>query len=75
MQPDVSPNGRRIAYWALPVTIEAPREFSGSDRNLWTIRLDGSDPVRVTDDAATDWSPTWSPDGRFLYSRAIVPAA
>lgn len=67
MQPDVSPNGHRIAYWALPVTIEAPREFSGSDRDLWTIRLDGSDPVRVTDDAATDWSPTWSPDGRFLY--------
>ena len=67
MQPDVSPNGHRIAYWALPATTDTPREFSGNDRDLWTIRLDGSDPVQVTDDAATDWSPTWSPDGRFLY--------
>jgi Tol biopolymer transport system component len=67
MHPDVSPNGHRIAYWALPATREAPREFTGSDRDLWTIRLDGTDPVRVTDDTATDWSPTWSPDGRFLY--------
>jgi Tol biopolymer transport system component len=67
MEPDVSPNGHRIAFWALPATSEAPREFTGSNRDLWTIRLDGRDPVRVTDDAATDWSPTWSPDGRFLY--------
>jgi Tol biopolymer transport system component len=67
MQPAVSPNGHRIAYWALPATTEAPRKFSGNDRDLWTTRLDGGDPVRVTDDAATDWSPTWSPDGRFLY--------
>ena len=67
MQPDVSPNGQRMAYWALPVTAKAPVEFSGSNRDLWTVRLDGTDPVRVTDDAATDWSPMWSPDGRFLY--------
>jgi Tol biopolymer transport system component len=67
MDPAVSPNGHRVAYWALPVTTQTPLAFSGNDRDLWTIRLDGSDPVAVTRDAPTDWSPIWSPDGRFLY--------
>jgi Tol biopolymer transport system component len=67
IQPAVSPNGHRIAYWALPVTTSTPLQFSGNNRDLWTMRLDGTDAVRVTDDAATDWSPVWSPDGRLLY--------
>jgi Tol biopolymer transport system component len=67
MQPAVSPHGLRIAYWALPVTNETPLTFSGNDRDLWTVRLDGTDPVRVTGDPATDWSAVWSDDGRYLY--------
>ena len=35
------------------------------------VAADGSDAgsggVSVTDDAALDWNPTWSPDGRYLY--------
>lgn len=27
----------------------------------------GGDPVAVTQDEATDWSPEWSPDGLWLY--------
>jgi Tol biopolymer transport system component len=67
MQPAVSPKAERVAYWSLPVTPTPPLEFSGNNRDLWTMRLDGTDPVRVTDDAATDWSPVWSHDGAFLY--------
>jgi Tol biopolymer transport system component len=63
MQPAWSPHGQRIAYWAL-------RGTSGQ-RDLWTVAADGSDGknggVGVTDDAPLDWSPTWSPDGRYLY--------
>jgi Tol biopolymer transport system component len=63
MQPSWSPNGRRIAFWGL-------RGESGQ-RDLWTIAADGSDADaegrEVTDDAALDWSPVWSPDGAFLY--------
>jgi len=66
MQPAVSPNGHRIAYWGLGVT-GAPLQISSGNRDLWTVRLDGSDPVRATDHEATDWSPIWAPDGRFLY--------
>ncbi|HEY6064705.1 MAG TPA: protein kinase, partial [Thermoanaerobaculia bacterium] len=62
MQPSWSPHGHRIAYWGL-------RGTSGQ-RDLWTVAADGSEVSRgvdVTNDTALDWSPTWSPDGQFLY--------
>jgi TolB protein len=59
MQPAWSPHGDRIAYWDTN---------SNGDRDIWTIAADGqSDPVAVTQDAWTDWSPAWSPDGKYLY--------
>jgi Tol biopolymer transport system component len=40
----------------------------GSDRggqsDLWTIRPDGSNQVRLTDDKIEDVFPSWSPDGK-----------
>jgi len=63
LQPAWSPHGRRIAYWGL-------RGNTGQ-RDIWTIAADGSEDARggtsVTEDAALDWSPVWSPDGRYLY--------
>jgi len=63
LQPSWSPRGARIAFWAL-------RKGSGQ-RDLWTIAANGSEAasegLAVTNDAALDWSPVWSPDGKFLY--------
>ena len=56
-QPAWSPSGARIAYWM----------SVGGQRDLETVSPAGRDRVKVTDDAALDWAPTWSPDGRFLY--------
>jgi eukaryotic-like serine/threonine-protein kinase len=59
VQPAWSPAGVRIAYWG---------KHKGGQRDIWTIpALAGGAPVQVTDDAAFDWNPVWSPDGKFLY--------
>jgi len=57
-QPQWSPTGARIAYWS---------KRKGGQRDLWTIPAAGGTPVAVTDDAAFDWNPVWSPDGKYLY--------
>jgi eukaryotic-like serine/threonine-protein kinase len=62
VQPSWSPNGHRIAYWGL---VEG-----GAQRDIYTVSADPAgapDPVPVTQDAALDWNPVWSPDGRYLY--------
>jgi len=58
VQPQWSPHGHRIAYWAI--------DRSGH-RDIWTIPAKGGTAVAVTRDEATDWSPAWSPDGKYLY--------
>jgi Tol biopolymer transport system component len=57
VQPNWSPHGHRIAYWAV----------RGGQRDIWTVSADGTHPVAVTEDAALDWSPAWSADGNHVY--------
>jgi Tol biopolymer transport system component len=66
-EPAVSPGNRRIAYWGRPVEGLNRRRLSSGRADLWTIPIGGGAPVRVTDDAASETSPMWSADGRFLY--------
>ncbi len=58
VQPHWSPHGFRIAYWGRP---------NGAQRDIFTIPAGGGEPLLVTNDAATDWNPVWSPDGKYLY--------
>ncbi len=58
VEPNVSPHGYRIAFWGVQ---------KGGQRDLWTISMTGGQATAVTDDAALDWHPVWSPDGQFLY--------
>ncbi|MEX1129404.1 MAG: protein kinase [Vicinamibacterales bacterium] len=59
-QPHWSPNGHRIAFWA--------RTGEGGAGDIFTIPAQGgASPVAVTTDAALDWNPVWSGDGRYLY--------
>jgi Tol biopolymer transport system component len=62
MQPSWSPNGHRIAGWSAYSGLS-----STGQRDIFTIRSDGTDRVAVTDDVAVDWNPVWSADGRHLY--------
>ncbi|MCX6636133.1 MAG: hypothetical protein NT090_13790, partial [Acidobacteria bacterium] len=58
IQAQWSPNGYRIAFFALDVK---------GVRDVWTMSATGQDRRPVTGDAALDWSPMWSPDGKYLY--------
>jgi len=62
LQPSWSPHGRRIAF----LTIFGPGRPQ-SQRDIWTMRTDGTDWVAATDDPAIDLNPIWSSEGNFLY--------
>ncbi len=60
LDPAFSPDGRRLAYVLI----------SGSGvsvSTLWTVALDGSDPVAMTTGQYLDHGPVFSPDGRRLF--------
>jgi serine/threonine protein kinase/dipeptidyl aminopeptidase/acylaminoacyl peptidase len=59
VQPDWSPHGERIAFWAL--------RGDGGVRDIATTPANGGEAVWVTDDPALDWNPIWSADGDWLY--------
>jgi Tol biopolymer transport system component len=58
MQPQISPNGRRVLYWGL--------KGRGGQRDLYTISMSGEAKtiVPLMDDIALDWNGVWAPDGR-----------
>ncbi|HYG63947.1 MAG TPA: protein kinase, partial [Thermoanaerobaculia bacterium] len=59
VQPSWSPNGHRIAYWSV--------SSKSAERTVWTVPAAGGEARRVTNDTFLNWSPVWSPDGRYLY--------
>lgn len=69
-QPDLSPDGRRVAYTATVANVD--EDLSQSD--VWIVDWDGGQPRRVgRTEVDSEWSPQWSPDGRrlaFLSDRA-----
>ncbi|MDQ3801328.1 MAG: protein kinase [Acidobacteriota bacterium] len=59
IMPNWSPNGHRIAFWFVA---------DGKLGEIATVPADGGEPVVVaSSDAASDWNPVWSPDGKYLY--------
>ncbi len=59
VQPSWSPHNLRIAY--------TNRTGNQARGGIWTVPAAGGTPVPVTSDPARDWSPVWSPDGKYLY--------
>ncbi len=56
VNPAVSPDGRQLAF-----SMKA-----GRSRHLFTMNVDGSDLVQLTDERSIDVQPTWSPDGKWI---------
>ena len=60
---EASPDGRYVAY--VETRWELPRERRNGD--IWIVDSESGETRRMTFDTAYDGSPSWSPDGRFLY--------
>ena len=60
--PQVSPDGRSVAYQATQVDTAAWTR----NTDIWVIPAAGGTPRRVTDDPKSDMRPRWSPDGKRL---------
>lgn len=58
VQPAWSPNGKFIAFWTAS---------EKGQRDILVIDAAGGTPKAITDDAAVDWNPIWSADGKYLY--------
>ena len=63
--PEVSPDGRYVAY----VLRETDMEANKGRSNLWLLDLTqkNAQPLRLTNNPANDTSPRWAPDSRTLY--------
>jgi dipeptidyl aminopeptidase/acylaminoacyl peptidase len=63
--PRASPDGRSVAFVLAETDMEANRRRT----DLWLLDLStpGATPRRLTENAANDTSPRWSPDGKSLY--------
>ena len=60
LSPALSPDGTRVAFT--------------SGRDVWTMAIDGTGRVQITDTAAVEESPVWSPDGsRLAYVTSGAP--
>lgn len=54
--PDISPDGRTVAFSAL----------QGAIGDIWLLNLDTQALTNVTKDEFADYAPTWAPDGKSL---------
>ncbi len=56
--PAWSPHGQRLAFF---------HRLSQPGGHIWSVPVEGGEPVHLTGGTGRDWSPAWSPDGRYLY--------
>ncbi len=56
--PSPSPDGRKIAFMS--------SGRGATNWEIWVMNVDGSSPVRLTQNGNNDGLPTWSPDGKSI---------
>jgi len=62
-EPAVSPDGKWIVFSLRTTDMDANRGRT----DLWLVDLDGKVLRRLTSDAAADFNPRWSPDGKAVF--------
>ncbi len=77
--PWISPDGSRVVWRAWHPQTEAERAqwrenmesnyIVSTPLDIWVMDADGSNKQRLTDNGATNWAPSWHPDGkRIIFS-------
>src|SRR5947209_4253710 len=66
--PDLSPDGRQVAF----VVIDTDEEKDRLNSSLWVASADGATPPRRFTEGPADRHPRWSPDGRWLAYIAVT---
>ena len=61
-EPRISPDGQWIAYTV--GVVDSAKDSRTSD--LWMVRWDGSQTLRLTSTPGGESDPRWSPDGRWI---------
>lgn len=56
--PALSSVGHQVAF--------ARRSSDSLNQNIYLMQRGAEQPLQLSADSTTDWSPTWSPDGRFV---------
>lgn len=68
--PQVSPDGKWIAYTVTSVDREADKRRSA----IWMVNWEGTQDLRLSYGPDSDTSPRWSPDGKYLAFLSARPA-
>ena len=70
ISPSWSRDGLRIAFTTVGTTPSIDPAYGAAFdvSDIWTIGVDGSGRMRLTDGHSTNFSPTWSPDGRVFFT-------
>lgn len=60
--PQVSPDGKWVAYVVSSIDVKADK----SDSDVWMVSFDGTVNRQITFSSDSENSPRWSPDGKYL---------
>jgi dipeptidyl aminopeptidase/acylaminoacyl peptidase len=60
--PQRSPDGKWVAY----TVARAIRDTDKNDTDIWMVSWDGQQQIRITSTPEGEFSPRWSPDGKYL---------
>ncbi len=60
--PQRSPDGAWVAYVVGTVNVAKDK----SEADIWMVRWDGTDSIRLTSSEESESAPRWSPDGRWI---------
>ena len=67
----LSPDGRWVAYTALPPNFPNPEEGSSAEAEVWLLPSSGGEPQLLAQGADVRLAPIWSPDSGALMVQSI----